>query len=85
MSERSDIDFELVGDTVKAIHALLHGKPPDIQGAILADCLAIYIAGHVVHGEPEKTAFMRRQILEMHFEAVKELIPVNAKIMKTDR
>jgi hypothetical protein len=54
---------------VKAIHPALSGQPPEIQGAVLADLLATFIAGH----HPA----LREEILTLHVDAVRTLIPHN--------
>ena len=63
-----------VDDLVQAIGALLYGKTPEVQGAALADLLAIYLVGYRV---PE----LRDEVFQMHIEAVRELIPVNEKLL----
>ena len=54
---------------VKTIMPLLAGKPPEIQGAVLADLLATFIAAH----HPA----LRDEILKMHVDVVRNLIPHN--------
>jgi hypothetical protein len=66
---------------VAKIKPLLAGKPPELQGAALADLLAIWLAGHIAPGDPARTREMREHLLAMHVDEVRELIPVNAKIM----
>lgn len=61
---------------VEQIKPILAGKHPGIQGAVLADCLAIWLAGH-----PKE---LRDDLLKMHLEKVAELVPVNAKILGTE-
>ena len=58
---------------VDAIRPLLAGKDPSLQGAALADLLAIYLGGY-----PDPV--MREEIFAMHIDAVRELIPVNQDI-----
>ena len=41
-----DVDPRTVAPIVDAIKLMLVGKPPEIQGAVLADLLAIFLAGH---------------------------------------
>lgn len=57
---------------VEQIKSHLAGQGPAVQGAALADLLAIWLAGH----PPE----MRDRLLDMHIAKVRELIPVNAVI-----
>jgi len=49
------------------IKPMLAGKGPDIQGAVLADLVSIYFAGH-----PE---FIREKVIRMWMETMRELIP----------
>lgn len=70
---------EVVGLIVKRMGVLLAGHPAEIQGAVLADLLAIYLAGHHIHGSQVRTDALRERLLEMHVGAVRELIPVNAE------
>jgi hypothetical protein len=66
-----------VGALVKAITPLLRGFPSEVQGAALADLLAMWLAGHLILGDPKKTEAYRESVLELHLEAVRQLIPVN--------
>jgi len=62
---------------VNAISPLLRGFPPEIQGAVLADLVSMWLAGHMGPGAPE----LREELLAGHIELVRELIPVNEKII----
>jgi hypothetical protein len=53
---------------IKAIRPILAGHSPDVQGAVLLELLAMYIAGHA----PQ----LREEILALHVETVRELVPV---------
>jgi hypothetical protein len=57
-----------IDDVVDFIKPLLVGRPPEMQGAILANLLALFLAGTAPP--------LREDILKMHIEAVKLLIPV---------
>jgi hypothetical protein len=61
------------------IREMLAGKPPEVTGAILADLLAMYLAGHIGDGD-ETTEGLRELMLQVHVEAVRKLIPVNYKL-----
>jgi hypothetical protein len=64
---------------VSSIGPLLHGLPPEIQGAVLADLFAIWLAGH--QGEkPGIDKFRERMILDW-CKTVRDLIPVNEKMI----
>ena len=67
-----------VEQIVKAISPLLAGHSPEIQGAVLADLLAMFLAGHV----GSDADAVREEILRLHIETVRELIPVNEEIIK---
>ena len=62
---------------VMRARAVLAGHPPALQGAALADLLAMWLAGHIVPGSASKTNAKREALLKMHVEMVCELIPVN--------
>lgn len=65
---------------VKKIRPLLAGKDPSVQGAVLADLLAAWLAGHVQLGDPEQTKRIRELMLEAHIVGVKALIDINYKM-----
>jgi hypothetical protein len=68
---------------VEQIKPALAGLPPEVQGAILADLLAIWLAGHHVEGDADATRKMRAELLAEHCTAVRQLTTVNAKILGT--
>jgi hypothetical protein len=57
----------------RQIQPMLAGLGSDLQGAILADLTAMWLAGHIA-ADRETTQAMRKQILDMHIEAVRDLI-----------
>jgi hypothetical protein len=74
---------EQVAAIVEQFGPLLAGKPAEVQGAVLADCLAIWLAGHHIPGDVEGTRKMRAELLSVHCSMVRELTSANAKIMGT--
>ena len=76
MAEKSKI--KIISEKVEQIRPLLAGLEPPIQGAILADLLAIWLAGHFAEGPPSTTA-LRDLLLEQHMGLVRALIPINEK------
>lgn len=62
---------------VESIRPLLTDHPSAIQGAALADLLAIWLAGHIT-ADPTETAKARERLLAMHMTLVRQLIRVNA-------
>ncbi len=73
----------LVSLLVAQIKPVLAGQPPEIQGAVLADCLAIWLAGHHVEGDEDATRALRADLLAQHCSIVRHLVTVNAKMMGT--
>jgi hypothetical protein len=73
----------LVTSIADRIKPLLAGQSPDVQGAVLADLLAIWLAGHHVEGDENATRTLRAELLADHCFAVRQLVLVNAKIMGT--
>jgi hypothetical protein len=65
------------------IRPLLAGRAPEVQGTVLADLLAIWLAGHHVAGDEDATRKMRAELLSMHCTMVRELTSINAKIVGT--
>lgn len=63
---------------VERVRPLLAGRPPQVQGAVLADLLAMWLAGHIFRGNPGETDALREKLLESHLDLVRRLIPVNA-------
>lgn len=62
---------------------VLAGHHPAHQGAALADALAMWLAGHHVPGDEDATRSKRAELLAMHCFKVRELVPINAKIIGT--
>lgn len=61
---------------VERIRPLLKGKPPNVQGAVLAELLANFIHGHFAFRDPAGTQRVRDEILEMHCGVVRDLVAV---------
>jgi hypothetical protein len=72
-----------VAAIVDRVRPLLGGHAAEIQGAALADLLAIWLAGHHVAGDEDATRTMRAVLLAMHCAEVRKLTTVNAKIIGT--
>lgn len=69
---------------VERIKPHLGGYPPEVQGIILADLLAIWLAGHQVEGDPQATTKIRGELLAHHLIWVEKLVTVNAMIIGTE-
>jgi hypothetical protein len=76
-STMGNADPRLVEMIVSTISPVLRGFAPEIQGAVLADLLALWLAGHM---GPDAEA-LRDELLEEHIKTVRELIPINEKIV----
>lgn len=59
------------------IKPLLAGHGPDMQGAVLADLVSIWLAGH--------PAAMREIVLREWLTAVRQLVPVSVMEIKLSR
>ena len=66
----------------RRLYKILAGNSPETQGAALADCVAMWIAGHQTGGDdPKALEQLRERLLAMHCEMVSALVPVNAEII----
>jgi hypothetical protein len=74
-------DVEAALALTREIAPHLAGKPPQVQGAALADLLATWLAGHLLPEDRHATDELRAALLERHLKAVRRLIPENAKAM----
>jgi hypothetical protein len=72
-----DPDTRQVLKLAQKIREMLAGKPASMQGAVLADLLAVWLAGCVEDPDNEG---LRELVLAAHIEAVRALIPVNFKL-----
>jgi hypothetical protein len=72
-----------VAAIIDRIRPLLAGHSPEVQGAVLADLLAIWLAGHHVAGDEDATRTMREELLAFHLTQVRQLTTVNARSMGT--
>ena len=58
---------------VNRINPLLHGQGPELQGAALADLVAMFFAGH----HPA----LRQESIEHWVKCMRDLIPVNEALI----
>src|SRR5436190_9548144 len=54
------------------ISPILHGHNPEIQGAVLAELLATWLAGHAVPGDRMQTILLRGRLFHEHMKIVRE-------------
>jgi hypothetical protein len=60
------------------ISPILHGHDQQTQGAVLAELLAKWLAGHVVPGDRIETILLRGRILHERMKIVRDLTKINA-------
>jgi len=63
-----DIDILDSGKLVEAIKPIMAGQNPAIQGAVLGDLMAMWLAGH-----PD---FIREAMLELQMSHIRRLMPI---------
>lgn len=66
-------------ELVERIRPLLADHAARVQGGVLADLLAIWLAGHIVPNDQRETDKLREEILRLHVQIVHQLIPPNAR------
>jgi hypothetical protein len=73
---------------VEQIGHRLHGNPREVQGAVLADLLAMWLAGHVVLRDDEPKwvtdqlmVEMREELLTEHIKVVRDLVKPNQEMI----
>ena len=66
------------------ISPILHGHKPEIQGAVLAELLATWLAGHVVPGDRMQTILLRGRLFHEHMKVVRDLTKLNAMRIKLE-
>jgi hypothetical protein len=66
------------------ISPILHGHKPEIQGAVLAELLATWLAGHVVPGDRMQTILLRGRLFHEHMKIVRDLTKLNAMRIKLE-
>ena len=52
----------------------LAGQSSELQGAVIADLAALWIAGHRVDGDRAEGDQVRAELLQMHTKHVRELV-----------
>jgi hypothetical protein len=65
----------------EAIEKLLAGEHPEVQGSILADLTATWLAGHRT-GKRLASEKLREAMLKVQTETIRKLVPINLKIME---
>jgi hypothetical protein len=73
---RSMLNGREHADIIERIRPMLAGKHPALQSAVVADLAAIWLAGH--HRD------LREELLTIHVQLIRELVPVEAHILGTE-
>lgn len=76
MSYKSDDFVNQVVATAESIKPLLAGKPPPVQGAVLAELTALWITHHFVQGDEDEQRELWEVLFQMHMAKVRELMEV---------
>jgi hypothetical protein len=69
----------VLADRIKPI---LANHRPEVQSAVLAELLSIWLAGHFIPGDENETQALREELLTNHCALVRELTKVNAEIQR---
>lgn len=69
-------DYGVMDELVVSISELLHGHRPEIQSAVLADLVAMWLAGYLLDPDAEK---IREELLAGFVSLVRHLISPNEK------
>ncbi len=67
-------------ELVESIKPLLAARHRVVQGAVLAELLSMWLAGHYLGGEE-----LVEQILQQHIECVRRFLPAQIDILKKRR
>jgi len=78
-----DAEAQAIYGIVTAMRPILAGHSPGVQSAALADCLAIWLAGHQIPGDEDATRTLRAELLAEYVSLVTELVPLNARQLGT--
>jgi len=69
-----DEEWEEVLELIERISPLLHGNPPGVQGAVLAELVARFVAGHFHEDGKEASAKVRRSVIADFVKLVRGLV-----------
>jgi hypothetical protein len=73
-----------IGDLVEAIRPIFAGYSLEVQGAVLADLVAMWLADHQSIGDPQLTAEMREGLLNLHIEQVRDMMQIREQLQGDD-
>jgi hypothetical protein len=61
-------------DLLDRLAPILEGQPAELQGAVIADMTALWLAGHRVQGDRAEGDRVREKLLQLHATHVRELV-----------
>jgi hypothetical protein len=67
-------EVKLVGELTMQVAPILAGRPPEIQGAVLCKCLALWLAGWASDLPPAERDAQREEMLAFHLKYVREMV-----------
>ena len=74
-------DADEVVALARAVQPLLMGKPAEIQGAALANLMAIWLAKHGMRGDAKAIKHWRDKVLKVHLETVRKLALIHQRAL----
>lgn len=80
---RKAISADEVFAVVMRARPAFAGCEPEVVGAALADLTAMWLASHVIPGDPAETDRMRGRLMLMHGQKVRALTALNAEALGT--
>ena len=67
-------EIKLVDRLVQQIKPILAGHPPEIQGAVLCECTALWLAGFNPDRPPAERREKREEMLAFHDRYVRKMV-----------
>jgi hypothetical protein len=78
MDRAAQVNVEEAFDLISRIGPMLAGHPAQVQGAVLSDLMATWLAGHIADN-PAATRMLREELLRSWVEVVGRLVPGNSE------
>jgi hypothetical protein len=73
-------DSHQAAELARRCYPIFASEDPTLVGAALCELVALLLAGHFVAGDPAGTQALRDEMLALHIETVKNLVPVMEQI-----
>lgn len=76
-------DPKLVFSLVDRIRPILANQDTSVQGAVLAELLSLWLAGHILEPRDDQAqAELREELMQHHMRLVRNLIPYNEETIR---